>query len=295
MKKNNKPQNPFNSRWFFRISALVLAVLLFIYVNGEKLGNTHKTELNTETTSLTSTKKKTLTMPLDLTVDSDRYIVSGYPKNVKVTVSGPAALVTATANTQNFKVYADLSSLGPGKHVVKPKQTGLNNDLTYHFKPKQFTVLIQSRKTESMAVQTKVDTSQLADGYKAGKATTSTDNVQITGAIAEVNKVDHVVASVSLSKKDKTNISKQVTLQAVDKNGNTVNVVITPQTTTIKIPISKQNSAAGSSSSSSGDSGHSTTSDNSDSDSSSSSDQSSSNSNSSEDSHSSTSSSSTSN
>jgi YbbR domain-containing protein len=293
MQKNNKPQNPFNSRWFFRISALVLAVLLFIYVNGEKLGNTHKTELNTETTSLTSTKKKTLTMPLDLTVDSDRYIVSGYPKNVKVTVSGPAALVTATANTQNFKVYADLSSLGPGKHVVKPKQTGLNNDLTYHFKPKQFTVLIQSRKTESMAVQTKVDTSQLADGYKAGKATTSTDNVQITGAIAEVNKVDHVVASVSLSKKDKTNISKQVTLQAVDKNGNTVNVVITPQTTTIKIPISKQNSAAGSSSSSSSDSGHSTTSDNSDS--SSSSDQSSSNSNSSEDSHSSTSSSSTSN
>lgn len=295
MQKNNKPQNPFNSRWFFRISALVLAVLLFIYVNGEKLGNTHKTELNTETTSLTSTKKKTLTMPLDLTVDSDRYIVSGYPKNVKVTVSGPAALVTATANTQNFKVYADLSSLGPGKHVVKPKQTGLNNDLTYHFKPKQFTVLIQSRKTESMAVQTKVDTSQLADGYKAGKATTSTDNVQITGAIAEVNKVDHVVASVSLSKKDKTNISKQVTLQAVDKNGNTVNVVITPQTTTIKIPISKQNSAAGSSSSSSSDSGHSTTSDNSDSDSSSSSDQSSSNSNSSEDSHSLTSSSSTSN
>lgn len=295
MQKNNKPQNPFNSRWFFRISALVLAVLLFIYVNGEKLGNTHKTELNTETTSLTSTKKKTLTMPLDLTVDSDRYIVSGYPKNVKVTVSGPAALVTATANTQNFKVYADLSSLGPGKHVVKPKQTGLNNDLTYHFKPKQFTVLIQSRKTESMAVQTKVDTSQLADGYKAGKATTSTDNVQITGAIAEVNKVDHVVASVSLSKKDKTNISKQVTLQAVDKNGNTVNVVITPQTTTIKIPISKQNSAAGSSSSSSSDSGHSTTSDNSDNDSSSSSDQSSSNSNSSEDSHSLTSSSSTSN
>lgn len=295
MQKNNKPQNPFNSRWFFRISALVLAVLLFIYVNGEKLGNTHKTELNTETTSLTSTKKKTLTMPLDLTVDSDRYIVSGYPKNVKVTVSGPAALVTATANTQNFKVYADLSSLGPGKHVVKPKQTGLNNDLTYHFKPKQFTVLIQSRKTESMAVQTKVDTSQLADGYKAGQATTSTDNVQITGAIAEVNKVDHVVASVSLSKKDKTNISKQVTLQAVDKNGNTVNVVITPQTTTIKIPISKQNSAAGSSSSSSSDSGHSTTSDNSDSDSSSSSDQSSSNSNSSEDSHSLTSSSSTSN
>lgn len=295
MQKNNKPQNPFNSRWFFRISALVLAVLLFIYVNGEKLGNTHKTELNTETTSLTSTKKKTLTMPLDLTVDSDRYIVSGYPKNVKVTVSGPAALVTATANTQNFKVYADLSSLGPGKHVVKPKQTGLNNDLTYHFKPKQFTVLIQSRKTESMAVQTKVDTSQLADGYKAGKATTSMDNVQITGAIAEVNKVDHVVASVSLSKKDKTNISKQVTLQAVDKNGNTVNVVITPQTTTIKIPISKQNSAAGSSSSSSSDSGHSTTSDNSDNDSSSSSDQSSSNSNSSEDSHSSTSSSSTSN
>ena len=82
MQKNNKPQNPFNSRWFFRISALVLAVLLFIYVNGEKLGNTHKTELNTETTSLTSTQKKTLTMPLALTVDSDRYIVSGYPKNV---------------------------------------------------------------------------------------------------------------------------------------------------------------------------------------------------------------------
>lgn len=249
MPKNDDHRNPFNSRLFYRIAALALAILLFIYVNGEKLSSTHQTERNSETASLTSTKKKTLTMPLDLTVDSNRYIVSGYPKTIRVTVSGPAALVTATANTQNFKVYADLSNLGPGKHTVTPKQTGMNKDLTYHFNPQKITVQIQTRKTVTMPVKVKANTTQLADGYKAGKATSSTDDVQITGAIAEVNKVDHVVASINLTKDDKKDVSKSVTLQAVDKNGNTVNVVVTPQTATVSVPITKQQTNSSSSTS----------------------------------------------
>ena len=56
-------------------------------------------------------------MPLDLTVNSQKYVVSGYPQYVKVKISGPSALVTTTMNTQNFKVYANLNNLGSGEHT----------------------------------------------------------------------------------------------------------------------------------------------------------------------------------
>lgn len=251
MPNKNEHRSLFNSRWFYRIIALILSILLFIYVNGGRLESTHQTEQSTENASLTSTKKKTITMPLDLTVDSDRYIVSGYPEKVKVTISGPAALVTATSNTQNFKVYADLSSLSPGRHKVSVKETGLNKDLTHRIVPKSVTVLIQSRKTKTMPVKVRVNSGGVASNYKVGKATASVSDVQITGAVDEINKVDHVIAAVELTKKNTTDVSKQVTLQAVDKSGNTVNVVVTPQTATVKVPISKKGSSSSSSSGSS--------------------------------------------
>lgn len=265
MKNNDDKRNIFNSRWFYRIIALVFAICLFIYVNGSKLEKTHQSSQSVQNTSLTSTKTKTVTMPLDLTVNSDKYVVTGYPETVKVKISGPAALVTTTTNTQNFKVYADLSSLGAGTHRVKILESGINNDLTHTIRPKAINVTIQTRKTETIPVEVKVNQNQLADGYKVGKATASTDSVQITGAVSEIEKVDHVEATVNLSKKNKSDVSKSVTLQAVDKNGNTVNVVITPSSTTVKVPIGKQsdsssnsssdnNSSSGSSSKSSGSS-----------------------------------------
>lgn len=235
----------FKSHTFLRISALVLAILLFVYVNGEKLQNVRDSDSGNSST-LTSTVKKTITVPLNVNVNSDKYVVTGYPANVKVTITGPAALVTTTSNTQNFKIAADLSKLGTGTHKVKLKETGINKDLSYAIDPSTITVTIATRKTVTLPVDIQVNSDQLPDSYKVGKATSSIDSVKVTGASADISKINRIIASVTIPKNTKSDLSRKVTLQAIDSNGNTVNVVISPSTTTVKVPISHDSNGSSS-------------------------------------------------
>ena len=240
----------FRRKWFLRIISLILALFLFMYVNGSKSGFLRQnTRNNNQNSALMSNKSVTLRMPLDVTIDNNKYIVSGYPQYVKVKVTGPSALVTTTSNTQNFKVYADLSDLTPGNHRVKLKTSGLNSELTSKIEPQYINVNIQQRKTITMKVTIRLSTRDLDDGYKLGHPHSDIQTVQVTGSRDEVNKVNRIVAFVAIPHDAKDNIARQVTLQAIDRNGQTLNVVISPTTTNVSIPIS-----AGSQSSSSNDS-----------------------------------------
>ncbi len=240
----------FRRKWFLRIISLILALFLFMYVNGSKSGFLRQnTRNNNQSSALMSNKSVTLRMPLDVTIDNNKYIVSGYPQYVKVKVTGPSALVTTTSNTQNFKVYADLSDLTPGKHRVKLKTSGLNSELTSKIEPQYINVNIQQRKTITMKVTVRLSNKDLDNGYKLGRPHSDIQTVQVTGSRDEVNKVNRIVAFVAIPHDAKENIARQVTLQAIDRNGQTLNVVISPTTTNVSIPVS-----AGSQSSSSSDS-----------------------------------------
>ena len=240
----------FRRKWFLRIISLILALFLFMYVNGSKSGFLRQnTRNNNQNSALMSNKSVTLRMPLDVTIDNNKYIVSGYPQYVKVKVTGPSALVTTTSNTQNFKVYADLSDLTPGKHRVKLKTSGLNSELTSKIEPQYINVNIQQRKTITMKVTVRLSNKDLDNGYKLGRPHSDIQTVQVTGSRDEVNKVNRIVAFVAIPHDAKENIARQVTLQAIDRNGQTLNVVISPTTTNVSIPVS-----AGSQSSSSSDS-----------------------------------------
>jgi len=244
----------FRRKWFLRIISLILALFLFMYVNGSKSGFLRQnTRNNNQNSALMSNKSVTLRMPLDVTIDNNKYIVSGYPQYVKVKVTGPFALVTTTSNTQNFKVYADLSDLTPGKHRVKLKTSGLNSELTSKIEPQYINVNIQQRKTITMKVTIRLSTRDLDDGYKLGHPHSDIQTVQVTGSRDEVNKVNRIVAFVAIPHDAKDNIARQVTLQAIDRNGQTLNVVISPTTTNVSIPISagSQSSSLNDSSSSS--------------------------------------------
>lgn len=242
----------FNHKWVMRLASLVLAILLFAYVNGSKNGFLRQnTRNNNENSVLMSNKSVTLKMPLDITVDNSKYVVSGYPQYVKVRLSGPSALVTTTSNTQNFKVYADLSSLGAGKHQVPIKTSGLNAELRANVEPKNITVQIQPRRTVNVKVSVRLNARNLADDYEAGHPHADVDSVQVTGAQNEVRRVNRVVAYVVVPRDAKGNLQRQVTLQALDHNGQTLNVVIWPATTTVTVPISSKNSGSSSSQSSS--------------------------------------------
>lgn len=238
----------FSHKWVMRLASLVLAILLFAYVNGSKNGFLRQnTRNNNENSALMSNKSVTLKMPLDITVDNAKYVVSGYPQYVKVRLSGPSALVTTTSNTQNFKVYADLSNLSSGKHRVPIKTSGLNSELRATVEPKNIAVQIQPRRTVNVKVSVRLNDRNLADNYQTGHPHADVDSVQVTGAQNEVRRVNRVVAYVVVPRDAKDNLQRQVTLQALDRNGQTLNVVIWPATTTVTVPISSKTSDSSSS------------------------------------------------
>ncbi|MBU7559035.1 CdaR family protein [Levilactobacillus brevis] len=223
--------------WLYRILALILAILLFSYVNSTKSSSNNQSSSTGSTTSLTATKTMTVSVPLQLNVNSNKYFVTGYPQKVKVTLKGPLALVTTTANTQNFKVYAALSDLGVGKHKVTLHQEGLNHEIESTIKPEKITVDIEPRRTVSFSVKVRYNSQNIAAGYSAGKATSDTTTVKATGAANEISRVKQVVAQLTVPANTKKTISSQAVIEAIDRSGKTVNVILTPSTTTVNLPI----------------------------------------------------------
>ncbi|WP_048698900.1 CdaR family protein [Companilactobacillus heilongjiangensis] len=226
-----------NSNYFYAFIALCCALWLFFFVSTPGVGSTRNS--NQSNTS-TVTKRATFTVPLQLQADVDKYYITGYPENVKVTIEGPAALVTATKNTQNFNLYLNLKDLSIGQHRVQIKESGLNSELTYSIKPKYVTVNIQQRETKKFAVDVDYNKEFLATGYETGKIDISPDTVTVTGAASEIEKINKVIVKPILPKGIKSTFDQEVLVQALDKNGKTVNVTLDPQTVHVKIPITIQ-------------------------------------------------------
>lgn len=224
-----------NSNYFYAFISLCAAIWLFLTVSSPGVGSTR--DSNQSSTSTVNTKA-TMTVPLQVQANTNDYYITGYPDSVKITIEGPSALVTATKNTQNFNLYLNLKKMSIGQHRVQIKETGLNSELTYTIKPKYVDVNIQKRKTKTFAVDVDYSKDALASGYEAGKITLSPETVSVTGAASEVNKIKKVVVKPILPKGIKTTFDQEVLVQALDKNGKTVNVTLDPQTVHVKIPIS---------------------------------------------------------
>ena len=177
-------------------------------------------------------------MPLAVNVDNDKYFVTGYPEKVQVKISGPSAMVKAMDNTRNFEVYADLSKLKSGTHTVKFKTSGLSKEVTASIDPDSAVIKIERRKTITMPIQTRYDTGQISSGYAAGTPILSSQATSITGGQKSIKKIVSVVANVNLPDGTNSAYSKNVILQAIDKNGKTVpDVVISPETVRVTVPI----------------------------------------------------------
>lgn len=253
MKSNRNNDSFFSNIWVLRISSLILAIFLFVYVNGSKDGFLRQNTRSGNNSALMSNRTATIKMPLQLKVNSQRYVITGYPQYVRVKVTGPSALVTTTSNTQNFKVYADLSNLGVGHHTVKLRTSGLNSELRATLTPATIKVNIQPRATRTLPVEVRLSSKTVNGNYDVGDPKSSMSNVQISGARDEVRKVARVVAVVNVPKNATSDLHRQVTLQALDKHGRILNVIISPNSVSVTVPISSngENSSSESSDSSS--------------------------------------------
>lgn len=225
----------FNSNLFFSLLALLCAILLSIYTRTNRTG--FVSEGQRAQTTQTATKDASLKVPLQVSVDTDKYYVVGYPEKVRIHLSGPSALVTSTVNTQSFRVFIDLTHLGIGKHQVPIKVSGLSRQISSSLTPNRVTVNIQKKKSRTLPVQIEYNKNAAASDYHFGTAVSTPAVVNVTGSGSEINQLKRVVAHVPLSKGVDKSVEQQVILVAEDKQGHQLNVVIDPATVTVHIPV----------------------------------------------------------
>ncbi|MGQ5709252.1 CdaR family protein [Lactobacillus sp. PSON] len=222
--------------WVLKLVSLLIAILIVVYIDSIQPG--FLTQGENKITQQTANETQTVKIPLQVSVDTDKYYVVGYPEKVSVTLEGSNALVTSAVNTQNFRAYIDLTHKKIGKHTVKVHISGLSNQLSYSINPKTINIDIEKRKSTTMPVQIEYNKNAVANGYKVGRTSVNPQKVEITGANAEVNQIDQIVAKADLPNDIDHNYERQVILQALDKKGRQLNVVIQPSTAKVTVPIS---------------------------------------------------------
>ena len=232
----NKWRQFTNSKYFYMLLSLALAIWIYVSVSAPSIGST-RNATNSNNVAIAE-KTATVNMSLQVDVDSNSFFVTGYPKQVAVKIQGPAALVTATKNTKNFTTYIDLRQLGIGKHRVRVRQNGLNRELKYSIKPEYVDIDIEPRMEKTFPIQTAYNSAGVAEGYQVGEISVRPQVVQVVGARSEVQKVSQIVARANLPKDSTTDFNREVLLQALDSQGHTLSVLLSPQTANVKIPIS---------------------------------------------------------
>lgn len=225
----------FDRPWFYRLLALVLAILLAIYINWNQQGFFPQGKKSV--TMTTATTQETIKVPLQVSVDTDKYYVTGYPDKVSVNLKGSNALVTSIINTRNFRAFIDLSSLKPGFHQVKVQLNGMNSQVKASVQPKVVKVNIQKRKSQTLPVQIEYNKSAIAKNYIVGTPKSNPAVVRVTGAQGEVNQIDHIRAKVTLPKGQASTYNREIILMAIDSKNRQLNVAIDPVTANINIPI----------------------------------------------------------
>ena len=226
----------YNSSWFTKLIALAFAILLFTYVNYEN--NSKLLTTNPLNGVSTSSSKIITNLPIVVDIDQDKYFVSGFPETASIEISGPTNIVSQTIANKAFDITAqNLNELGVGVHTINLVAEGLSSDLNYTITPSEITIEIKEKRVETFKVDVIFDDSKLATGYVAEEPILNYETVEVSGAASTIEKIDSVQAFVPSSEEIKTDLKKTVSVDALDANGNQLDVIINPKEVTVSIRV----------------------------------------------------------
>lgn len=233
-------------KWFQLIITLLLAIALFVYVNGT-IGGGFSNNRRERQRQLITTQTTYINVPVNLDVNENRYYISGVPQTIRVQITGPSGLITAAQNSSTIRATVDLSHPRIGSQRVPISITGLSNSLIRKTDPSSLTVNVSRRVTKTVPVQATYSRDNIANRYLVSGFRVSRRYVRVAGPSDLIRVVDHVSASLPVPANTRNSISQNVSLRAIDRNGSVVSVEIDPDniqaTLDITSELASQNSS----------------------------------------------------
>ena len=227
--------NWFQSKWFVRAVALVMAVSLYFVVYTEEeptsrdvdfFGNTDETEIMED-------------VPVNVRIDTEKFVVSGVPETVSVTVEGSNSVVKRIIKQRNFDIYVDLTKLGEGEHTVEIKYENIPEELDVFIEPKTIDVIIEERSTRNFKVNVDfINQDQLPVGYELGEYSVEPEEVAITSSKSVVDKISLVKVFVNVAGLEESIKNREVPIKVYDSQGNELRVRIEPESVLVSADVS---------------------------------------------------------
>ncbi|WP_282020742.1 CdaR family protein [Planomicrobium okeanokoites] len=175
--------------WFLRITALLLAFLMFFSVKAEEENN-NSAASNTMTEIIED-------VPLEVYYDDTSLMVSGVPATVDVQITGPTREVQTTQQIKDFTVFVDLRNLPLGEHRIRVQTENISQELGVRIDPTFLDVLIEERVTQEFKIDAELNERLIAENYVLKSITADPNTVTVSGPKSVIDSISFVKATVT--------------------------------------------------------------------------------------------------
>ncbi len=221
----------FHSNWLIRLTALLLALSLFLYVKAEN--DSRKEANNSQEMDIINN------VELEVYYDDENLIVTGLPKTVDVTIKGPMQIVMQTKLLKDYKVFVDLNSLLIGEHRVTIQHENFSDKLEVSIDPATVDIVIEEKVTQEFKVEPEMNSSQIAEDYYLKQMKLEPERVYVTGAKSVIDSISYVKATVKTDSGINKSFEQQANVKVLDRDLNKLDVTIQPEVVNVKVEISE--------------------------------------------------------
>lgn len=215
--------------WFFRITALLLAMLLFFTVKSGVESNSD------EGSNMTDVIQE---IPVEVYYDDDNLFVTGVPRTIDMKISGPRSIVLPAKALQDFTVFVDLRNLSMGEHEVRIQHENVSDKLEVELSPATTTVNIEERISMEFDVEPEINERLLETNFVIKNLKSDPEQIRVTGPKSVIENIEFVKATVKGEKGINESFTREANIRVLDINlGKLENVTIEPEQVNVTVEV----------------------------------------------------------
>lgn len=216
--------------WFLRLTALLLAIVMFVTV-----------KMSEEDNTVGEAQDVIRDVAVDVFYDDENLVVTGVPEKVDMSIDGPANIVQSTKLLKDFTLKVDLRDLPIGRHTVRITSENISEKLRVRIDPATIEVVIEEKITQTFRVDPELNERLLAEDFNVVKMDVVPQTIEVTGAKSVIESISFVKASVTGEKGITKSFEQQARVRVLDKDLTKLNVTIVPEQVNVKVEVAEYN------------------------------------------------------
>jgi YbbR domain-containing protein len=215
--------------WFFRITALLLAMLLFFTV---------KSGVETNSDAGSNMTDVIQEIPVEVYYDEDNLFVTGVPRTIDMKISGPRSIVLPAKALQDFTVFVDLRNLNMGEHEVRIQHENISDKLEVELNPESITVNIEEKISMEFDVEPEINERLLESNFVIKSLKSDPERILVTGPKSVIENIEFVKATVKGEKGINETFTREANIRVLDINlGKLENVTIDSERVNVTVEV----------------------------------------------------------